>query len=411
MQRRASQLGVGVLDLTDREKANVNEALENGRLSYGPFSRQFEKEFAKAHECDHAIFVNSGTSALSIAIACLKELGEWQDGDEVIVPASTFVATSNVVLEHHLVPVFVDCDPKTYNINPELIKEKITERTRAIMPVHLYGLMADMDPILEIAKKHDLRVIEDSCETMGVNYKGHKAGSFGDISCFSTYVAHLIVTGVGGLAVTKNENYAEIMRSLANHGRDNIYVSIDDDKDIDGSKFHDVIRRRFRFIRRGYSLRATELEAAIGVVQLERLPEMLSKRLKNAQCLIKNLTSFERWLQLPSYDSSMQGHAFMMFPIVICEDAAFTKEELVCHLEDWNIETREMMPLINQPVYEFMDINPKDYPVADWVNRYGFYIGCHTGFSSDDLGYIAEVFRSFFVERNLIKEDKDTSTA
>jgi perosamine synthetase len=219
MQRRDIQLGVGTLDITPEEKANVMQALDNYRLSYGPFSRKFEREFAQLHDCNHAVFVNSGTSALSIAMACLRELYNWQDGDEVLVPALTFVATANVVLEHGMMPVWVDCDPKEYNIDPAKIEEKITPRTKAIMVVHLFGLVADMDPIMEIAKKHNLRVIEDSCETIGVTYKGKKAGSFGDISCFSTYVAHLIVTGVGGLAVTKDDKYAEVLRSLANHGR------------------------------------------------------------------------------------------------------------------------------------------------------------------------------------------------
>ncbi len=285
MQRRDIQLGVGTLDLSDREKQNVMDALNGSRLSYGPFSRRFEREFAQMHGCQYSVFVNSGTSALSLAVATLKELHGWQDGDEVLVPALTFVATANVVLEHNLVPVFVDCDPVTYNIDPTKIETKITPKTRCMMVVHLFGLCADMDPILEIAKRRNLKIIEDSCETVGVSYKGKRVGSFGEISCFSTYIAHLVVTGVGGLAVTKDEKYAEVLRSLANHGRDNIYVSIDDDKDIDGAKLHEVIKRRFKFIRRGYSFRATEMEAALGVGQLERWPEILAARQRNAEKL------------------------------------------------------------------------------------------------------------------------------
>ena len=398
MQRHPTQLGVGTLELTAGEKANVMKVLESNRLSYGPFIREFEKRFAQMHGCTYAVFVNSGTNALSIAVACLKETGGWKDGDEVLVPALTFVATANVILEHNLMPVFVDCDPKTYNIDPAKIEVKITKKTRAIMPVHLFGQIADMDPILSIAKKHDLRIIEDSCETVGVNYRGKPAGSFGDISCFSTYVAHLVVTGVGGLAVTKDEKYAEIIRSLANHGRDNIYVSIDDDKDIDGSKFHEVIRRRFRFIRRGYSCRGTEMEAAIGIGQLERFGEILKSRQSNAAALIELLKPYEKFLQLPWYDTQKQKHAFMMFPIVVRDDAPFKKIDLIQHLEDWNVETREMMPLINQPCYDWMKINAKDYPVADWVNRCGFYIGCHQGFSKENLEYIRDVFSEFFAK-------------
>jgi dTDP-4-amino-4,6-dideoxygalactose transaminase len=244
MEKAPVQLGVGTFDPTDRERELLMQALTSGRLSYGPMTRRFEREFAAFHDAKHAVFVNSGTSALCIALACLREVHGWQDGDEVLVPALTFVATANVVLEHRMTPVFVDCDPRTYNIDPGKIEARITPRTRAIMVVHLFGQVADMDPILAIAAKHGLRVIEDSCETMGVRYKGRKAGSFGDISCFSTYVAHLIVTGVGGLAVTRDEKLAEILRSLANHGRDSIYLSIDDDKDIDGARFSRKWRRR-----------------------------------------------------------------------------------------------------------------------------------------------------------------------
>ena len=210
--KRDEQIGVGTLVLTDEEKAAVNRVLESNRLSYGPMSKEFEKGFAEKHDSQFAILVNSGTSALRIAIACLKEVHGWKPGDEIILPALTFVATANVIIDHGFTPVFVDCDSKTYNIDPTKIEEKITSKTKAIIPVHLFGQTADMDPIMKIAKSHDLIVIEDSCETMGVTYNGKKTGSFGDISCFSTYVAHLIVTGVGGFAVTSNPKYAEILR-------------------------------------------------------------------------------------------------------------------------------------------------------------------------------------------------------
>jgi perosamine synthetase len=396
LTRTPLQIGVGTLEITTREKELVNEVLESNRLSYGPMSRRFEREFGSLHQCSHAVLLNSGTSALRIAVACLKETEGWQKGDEIIVPALTFVATANVVIDHDFAPVFVDCDSRTYNINPALIERAITPRTKAIIPVHLFGQIADMDPILAIAKKRGLKVIEDSCETVGVTYKGRKAGSFGDISCFSTYVAHLIVTGVGGFVLTQNAEYAEILRSLANHGRDSLYLSIDDDRDIDDSALQEVIKRRFRFVRPGYSFRLTEMEAAIGVGQLERLSENLTKRGKNAAYLTEHLRRFEKVLQLPWYDEGAQEHAFMMFPIVIRSGASFTKEDLVMHLEKWNIETRDMLPLINQPVYAHFDIRQEDYPVADWVNRNGFYIGCHQGLTEHDLTYIVSVFEDFF---------------
>lgn len=396
MRKITHTIGVGTLDLSTEERANVMKVLDSNRLSYGPWSKRFEQDFAAMHDSQHAIFVNSGTSALSLAVACLKEACHWEDGDEIIIPALTFVATANVVFEHNLRPVFADVDPRTYNIDPKKIEEQITPRTKGIIVVHLLGLVADMDPILKIAKKHDLRIIEDSCETMGVTYRGRKAGSFGDISCFSTYVAHLVITGVGGLVVTNVPAYAEIVRSLANHGRDNIYLSIDDDQDVDGAMFQEIIRRRFRFIRRGYSFRATELEAAIGVGQLKRLPEMIGKRQENARHLIETLKPFERWLQLPWFNSLVQEHAFMMFPVVIRKETELKKDPLIQHLESWRVETRDLFPLINQPAYASLHIREQDYPVASWVNRCGFYIGCHQGITDTEIAYIGSVFSEFF---------------
>ena len=166
---------------------------------------------------------------MQIAIAALKEANHWEDGDEIIVPALTFIATSNTIIQNNLKPVFVDVENGSFNIDPKKIEDKVTNKTRAILPVHLLGLPADMTPIMQIAKRHGFKVIEDSCETMFARYKGKSVGSFGDIGCFSTYVAHYIVTGVGGLNVTNNPKLATIMRSLANHGRDSIYITIDDD--------------------------------------------------------------------------------------------------------------------------------------------------------------------------------------
>jgi perosamine synthetase len=190
----------------------------------------------------------------------LKIRHGWSDGDEVIVPAVTFVATSNIVLHNNMVPNFVDVEADTYNIDPTKIEEKITKRTRAIISVHLLGLPADMDPIVEIAKTYHLSIIEDSCGTMFATYKGRSVGSLGDVGCFSTYVAHFLVTGVGGLATTNNSDLAGDMRSLMNHGRDGIYISCSDDQDSDQKRFLDIVDRRFSFVHIGYSYRCTDID-------------------------------------------------------------------------------------------------------------------------------------------------------
>lgn len=392
------QIGVGCVDIRKKEKEYVNQVLDSERLSYGPFTERFETEFAKAHQAKHAIMVNSGTSALRIAIACLKEKEDWLDGDEVICPAITFVATSNVIIDKGMKPVFVDVCPETYNIDPEKIEEKITFRTKAIMAVHLFGQPAEMDPLMAIAKKYGLKVIEDSCETMFVRYKGKIVGSFGDIACFSTYAAHLVVTGVGGLAVTSNDKYAQVMRSLANHGRDGIYLNIDSDKGLDKMALFKVVKRRFKFIRLGYSFRATEMEAALGVGQLERKDEVISKRQQNAYYLIQGLKPLEKYIQLP-YFPSHKEHAFMMFPIVIREGfKERDKYGLVNFLEENNIETRDMLPLTNQPIYIklFGQDLEDNYPVAKWLNNFGFYVGCHQKLGKEELDCIISKFNDYF---------------
>ena len=390
------RIGVGCVDITSLEKKYVNEVLESGRLSAGPFLGRFESEFAKAHGVKYGLMVNSGTSALHIALLALGELYNWQDGDEIIVPAVTFVATANMVMEIGLKPVFVDVDARTYNIDPTKIEEKITNRTKAIIPVHLFGQPCDMDPILDIAKRYNLKIIEDSCETMFVKYRGRSVGSFGDVACFSTYIAHLIVTGVGGLAISNDEETAKILKSLANHGRDNIYITIDDSEKIATDRDRlELISRRFNFVRPGYSYRVTEMEGALGLAQLQRRQEIISGHQETAQKLLAGLKPFDRWLQLP-YHPSYTEHAFMMFPIVI-KDSNISKSDLTMFLEKSSIETRDMLPLTNQPVYrELYGEIENQYPVAQQINRNGFYIGCHQKITDEDVSYIVETFKIFF---------------
>src|SRR6202790_3788845 len=172
-------ISLGYLNISAKGKAYVNQALDNNRLSRGPFTDKFEKMFAGLHGCNYALFCNSGTSALHIALAALKEIYKYEDGDEILVPAVTFIASSNVVISNNLKPVFVDVDPKTFNIDPTSIEGKITSRTRAIMPVHLLGLPCDMKTIMQIARKHDLQVIEASCTTIFGNQEGLPEGVLG----------------------------------------------------------------------------------------------------------------------------------------------------------------------------------------------------------------------------------------
>ena len=377
-------ISLGCFNISEQGKKYVNECLDNNRLSRGKFTVKFEHSFAELHGCKYGVFCNSGTSALQIALAALKERHAYVDGDEVLVPATTFIATSNVVLQNNLKPVFVDVDPDTFNMDPWEITKHITSRTRAIIPVHLFGLPANMQLIMRFAHKYKLQVIEDSCETMFArDASGNPAGSYGDMACFSTYVAHLIVGGVGGLVTTNDSVYDEMCRSFMAHGRDSIYTSIDDDDKI--SK--DMIERRYKFDRIGFSYRCTEIEAAIALSELERWEENIAQRRANAERLTMLLKPFEDKLQLPSIPYGYE-HSFMMYPFICKEGVG--RDALLLHMEQKGIETRFMFPLLSQPIYKKLFPGlAEQYPVASRLEKQGAFIGIHQGLTLEDMHFVA----------------------
>jgi dTDP-4-amino-4,6-dideoxygalactose transaminase len=371
------------------------DVLESNRVSAGPMMERFEQSIARLHGRRFGLMCNSGTSALHIALAAIKEREGWLDGDEVLVPALTFVATSNVVLYNNLTPVFVDVEPDYYCIDPRDIARHLTPRTRAIMPVHVGGSPCDMDPLIEVATRSRLSIVEDSAEAMFVRYRGRPVGSFSTIGCFSTYVAHVISTGVGGLCVTDDPEYDLLLRSLMNHGRDSIYTRIDDDQGLEGERLFDVARRRFSFERLGHSFRATEMEAALGLAQLEEREANHARRLEIVARFNESFSSLEQFLQLPAARPESE-HARMFYPLVI-RDPVISRDRLVQHLEDHAIETRSLLPLINQPVYRRMFGNMDErYPVAARLNRDAFYIGCHPEMTDGDVEYVIDCFHRFF---------------
>ena len=390
------QIGVGGFKIGEIEKRYLSQVIESSRLSYGPLTQEFEARFAALHDCRYAIFCNSGTSALHVALAVLKERGGWADGDEVLVPAVTFIATSNIVLHNGLKPVFVEVEPDTFNMDPSRIVERITERTRAILPVHLFGQPASFDGIHKAASEHNLVVFEDSAETMFARYQGKSVGALGEIGCFSTYVAHILVTGVGGFCTTNDDELAVMLKSCMNHGRDSIYLSIDDDRGKSGDQLKMVVDRRFRFVRLGHSFRCTELEAAIGLGQLQQAEAFLSRRREIARRYADGLADLKEHLQLP-FPRPDRTHSYMMYPIVLHHEE---KWNLVHFLEERNIETREMMPLLTQPVYINLFGNIEDqYPVARWINRNGFYIGSHPYLTDEEVDYVIDQFHAYFARK------------
>lgn|SRR3990167_2586188 len=386
------QIGLGTFAPSPRARELVNSVLDTGRISYGPLSHSFETKFAALHTDGntptHAILANSGTDALRIALHALKEYLGWKDGDEVIVPAVTFVASVNVVLQLNLVPKLVDVDATHYLLNPSLLFSALTPHTRCILPVHLFGQPAPMTAISQFADTHDLSLLEDSCECMFVTHANKPVGTWGNMAAFSTYVAHLITTGVGGIITTQNKDLAQLARSLANHGRDGIYLNVDDD----GSVTEEIINRRFRFPYVGYSSRITELEAALGIAALDEWEENLATRKSNAILLKSLLSKWEHYLSLP-YAAPNNTHSWMMFALSTRNEP---KHALVTWLEHNGVETRDAMPLITQPCYREMKWDLRRNPVAAWLDRAGFYVGCHPGLGEADMDYVADLFDAYF---------------
>lgn len=374
--------------VTRFQRRLIKKILKSGRLTYGPYTKELEDRFAELHDRKYALFTSSGTAALKIALHALKDRHGWKDGDEVIIPAVTFVATMNVVIMNNLKPVLVDVDWDA-NINPDLIEKAITKRTRAIIPVHLLGQPAPMDAIMEIAERHDLRVVEDSCETMFVSRDGSIAGSRGDVACFSSYLAHLMVTGIGGFIATNDKELATIMRSMMFHGRDESYLNIDDNKKT-GQEFTDMVAKRFHFPRFGYSDRMTEMEAALGLSDLRSWKKMIRTRQNYAMYLMEGLRDLPQ-IGFPVIDP--REHAFMFFPMI-----CLNRDQLVEHLEKNGIHTRHLMPLTTQPVVRkyFKKGLIKKYPMATAFNKCGLLLGCHQYLKKSDLDYMIKQIRGFY---------------
>lgn len=346
-------------NLDANTKKYVNNVLDRGWLSRSLYIPRFEQSVADLHKAKHGIFLNSGTDALRVSLLTLKELNKWPDNSEVLVPAVTFVATVNAVLQASLKPKFVDVDLSTANISSSRLADPLTSSTRALLAVHLFGLPADMSACTAFAKKNKLKLIEDSCETFGV----HKLA--GDFACFSFYMSHHVSAGVGGMMLTNSAQYAKVARSYMNHGR------IDD-----GS--------HFQFGRSGYSSRATEMEAAVGLAALERFPEDLEKRRKLARRYAKNMG----WM-----DPTNNDHSWMFFPLRLTD--GYSRDKLLLHLRKNGIESREAMPLINQPVFKTLYKKGTCPNAEDWTKN-GILLPLHPLMSEKDVDYVCDKLDRFF---------------
>ena len=345
----------------DEEIKAVTEVLRSGAIAEGQKVKDFEVAFAEHTGTSYAVAVNSGTAALHVALLS-HHIGA---GDEVITTSFSFVATSNSVLFTGARPVFADIDEKTFNIDPESIIEKITPRTKAIIPVHLYGQTADMKTILEIAEENDLIIIEDACQAHGATFDGKKAGSFGT-GTFSFYPTKNMTTGEGGMITTNNKTVAERAKMIRSHGSKVRY-------------FHEML---------GYNLRMTDIAAAIGLVQLKKLDGFNNARINNAMAFkskLNNLTGFE----LPGIDKHCR-HVFHQYTVRV-NNGMISRDEVVSYLEKKGIGTGIYypLPIHKQPYYKEIGFNDS-LPVCEKAASEVFSLPVHPAINKLDLDTITQ---------------------
>ena len=389
----------GTIAVTEKTKKLITEILRTNRLSSGKYVRQFEKEFAKLTGTREAVAVSTGTDADALALAVLYDFGA-QRGDEIIIPALSFVSTGNAVLQAGFTPVFVDVDRKTMNIDPKKIKEKITNRTRAIMPVHLMGKPADMDAVNRIATRHRLFVVEDAAEAHGATYKGKNAGSLADMGAFSLYVAHIISTVEGGIVTTNRSDFAEVLRSLRSHGRackcESCVLNRASSYCPRRFSYGESTDIRFIFERIGFSAKMNELEAAVGIGNLDVYRKILNRRRRNLYYLMDQFKQFKPYLVTIEKEphEEIGPHAL---PMIIQEEAGFTRNQFVGHLEANGIDTRTLFSSMPTQCagFKYLGHALGDYPNAEYIGEQGIHIGVHQNLGRKECDYILNVLSDF----------------
>jgi len=335
--------------------------------SKGKYVEEFEEKFAKYCGCRYGITTTSGTTALHLAIASL----DIKKGDEVIIPASTMIATAFAVIYCGAQPVLVDAEPETWNMDVEKVEDKVTERTKAIMPVHIYGHPCDMDPMMELAREHDLYIIEDAAEAHGAEYKGRKVGGIGNIGCFSFYANKIITTGEGGMIVTNDEEIAERAKSLRN-------LSFPKEN------------RIYQHSEVGYNYRMANIQAAIGLAQFEKIDDLVEMRRKNSHLYSKYLKNV-KGIRLP-VEKEWAKNVYWMYSILIEDEFGVSRGELMDRLMERRIEIRtSFIPMHEQPVFFNMGLfKGESYPVAEELARRGMYLPSSSGLKEEEIKYVCE---------------------
>jgi dTDP-4-amino-4,6-dideoxygalactose transaminase len=369
------------LPVTGEEEWHATrEPLVNGWLTSGPKVREFEELFAKRHEVKHALAVTSATTALHLALVAL-EVGP---GDEVIVPAFTWVSTANVVLYCGATVVFADVDAATFNMDPEDLKKRITPKTKAIIPVHLFGLCANMDAIKAIAGI--IPLVEDGACAAGAAYKGTPAGALGTIGCFSFHPRKSVTTGEGGMITTNDDHLADVMSMLRNHG-----ASISEEQRHHGPRPY--ILPDFNML--GYNYRMTDLQGAVGVVQIKKLDTFIEEREKWAAWYIEQLKEIT-WLRTPKFGQEYK-HGWQSFVTFVDESKApCSRNEIMEKLQEQGISTRPGTHAVHMLNFysEKYNLKPTDYPGAQAANDLSMAIPLHNRMVAEDYQYVVEVLKS-----------------
>lgn len=349
--------------LDGNEKKYVVECIESSWISsHGRFIELFERSFAGFCGAGYAVACNNGTTALHAALLALGV----EPGDEVIVPTLTYVATANAVRYCGATPVFADSEPATMNLDPGLIEKLVTPKTRGILPVHLYGHPVDMDPVLEIARRRKLFVLEDAAEAHGAKYRGRSAGGIGDAAAFSFFGNKILTTGEGGMVTTSDRALHDRVRVFRGQGMDP--------------------QRRYWFPIVGYNYRMTNVAAAIGLAQLERAEQHLSVHRRTASWYRRHLDDLQDALILPD-ELDWARHAYWLYTIRLRDSVCTERDEVMLRLASAGIETRPVFyPMHQLPPYRERDGR---YPVAEKIAATGISLPVHGLMTEDDIAYIA----------------------
>ena len=358
--------------LDGNEGKYLLECIRTGWISSeGPFIKEFEQRFATRVGRKHGIAVCNGTAAIDAAVEAL-DIGE---GDEVIMPAFTIISCIGQIIRNRAIPVLVDSDPITWNMDVSQIEGKITSRTKAIMIVHIYGLPVDVEPILELAKRYNLKIIEDAAEMHGQEYKGRPCGSFGDISTFSFYPNKHITTGEGGMVLTNDDKLADTCRSLRN-------LCFNPE-------------RRFVHDRLGWNFRMTNMQAAIGLAQLERLDDfIIRKRMMGS--LYHSILSSVPHIQLPLERTEYADNIYWVYGIILKDEHHLDAEETIRRLAREGVGCRPFFyPMHQQPVLKRLGLFVGEcYPVAEKLYQRGFYLPSGLALTKEQIRSVSETLKS-----------------